>query len=93
MEDLRIDSIERKEKVTIKVNGKDVSAYIGETLLAALIANGYKKLKKSPVLKEHRSGLCGMGVCYECLVTINGEKNVRACMEDIRPGMEIEIEE
>ena len=93
MEDLRINSIDRKEKITIRVNGKDVTAYAGETLLAALIANGYKKIKKSPVLKELRGGLCGMGVCYECLVTINGVKNIRACMEDIRPGMEIEIEE
>ncbi|MEN8154158.1 MAG: (2Fe-2S)-binding protein [Acidobacteriota bacterium] len=93
MEDLRIDSIERKEKVTIKVNGEDVTAYMGETLLAALIASGYKSLKKSPVLKESRGGLCGMGVCYECLVTLDGAKNVRSCMQDIRPGMEIEIEE
>jgi len=93
MEDLRIDSIERKEKIAIKVNGKEVTAYLGETLLAALIASGYKQLKNSPVLKEGRGGLCGMGVCYECLVTLDGVKNVRACMQDIRPGMEIEIEE
>ncbi len=93
MEDLRIDSIKRKEKVTIKVNGKEVTAYMGETLLAALIASGYRSLKKSPVLKESRGGLCGMGVCYECLVTLNGIKNVRACMQEIQPDMEIEIEE
>ncbi|MCK5223099.1 MAG: (2Fe-2S)-binding protein [Candidatus Aminicenantes bacterium] len=93
MEDLRINSVERKNKITIKVNGKEVIAYTGETLLAALIASGYKQLKKSPVLKENRGGLCGMGVCYECLVTIDGEKNVRACMEDVRAGMEIGIEE
>ena len=93
MEDLRIGSIERIEKVTIVVNGKDVPAYIGETLLAALIASGYKQLKTSPVLKEKRGGLCGMGVCYECLVTVDGESNIRACMTDIRQGMVIEIEE
>lgn len=93
MEDLRISSIDRKEKITIKVNGKDESAYIGETLLAALIASGYKQLKISPVLKEKRGGLCGMGVCYECLVTVDGVKNVRACMQDVKDGMEIGIEE
>ncbi len=93
MEDLRINSVKRKEKVVIIVNGKEVVAYIGETLLAALIASGYKHLKNSPVLKEKRGGLCGMGVCYECLVTIDGEKNLRACMHDVRAGMEIRIEE
>lgn len=93
MEDLRISSIERKEKISIRVNGKEVVAYIGETLLAALIASGYKQLRRSPVLKEKRGGLCGMGVCYECLVTIDGEKNIRACMHDVKDGMVIEIEE
>lgn len=93
MEDLRIKSVERKEKITIKVNGKEVPAFTGETLMAALIANGYKSLKKSAVLREKRGGLCGMGVCYECLVTVDGVKNLRACMQDVRPGMEIEIEE
>ena len=93
MEDLRINSVKRKEKVVIIVNRKEVVAYIGETLLAALIASGYKHLKNSPVLKEKRGGLCGMGVCYECLVTIDGEKNLRACMHDVRAGMEIRIEE
>lgn len=93
MEDLRIKSVERKEKITIKVNGKAAVAYIGETLLAALISNGFKSLKKSAVLGEKRGALCGMGVCYECLVTVDGVKNLRACMQDVRPGMEIEIEE
>ncbi len=93
MDDLRIGSIERKEKISIKVNGKSVDAYIGETLLAALIASGYKQLRRSPVLNERRGGLCGMGVCFECLVTVDGEKNVRACMTDVRQGMEIGIEE
>ena len=93
MEDLRIGTIDRKEKVTIKVNGIEYPAFTGETLLAALISSGYKQLKTSPVLKEKRGALCGMGVCYECLVTVNGTKSVRACMTEIKAGMEIEVEE
>ena len=93
MDDLRINSIERKEKISISVNGNDVVAYRGEALLAALIASGYKYLKISPVEKEKRGGLCGMGVCFECLVTVNGKKNVRACMQEVQQGMEISIDE
>jgi len=93
MEELRIETIERNEEITIKVNGKNVKAYSGETLLAVLIASGFKQIKRSPILNEKRGGLCGMGVCYECLVTVNGEKNLRACMQDVSQGMEIVIEQ
>ncbi len=92
MDDLRVSTVERKEKIDLVVNGEKVTAYKGETLLAALIASGYKGLKKSPVENEIRGGLCGMGVCFECLVTVNGEKNIRSCMTQVETGMEIVIE-
>ncbi|MEN8153022.1 MAG: (2Fe-2S)-binding protein [Acidobacteriota bacterium] len=93
MDELRINSVERKEKVELIVNGSVVSAYKGESLLAALIAAGYKSLKKSAVKKEYRGGFCGMGVCFECLVTINGKPNLRACMYSVENGMEIITDE
>ncbi len=93
MENLRINSVKRKKEVFININGQRISAYQGETLLAVLIASGIKKIRKSSVLKEHRGGLCGMGVCYDCLVTLNGVRNVRACMTYIEDGMEIETDE
>jgi succinate dehydrogenase/fumarate reductase-like Fe-S protein len=36
---------------------------------------------------------CGMGICYECLVTINGVPGQRACMCRVEPGMEIVLDE
>ncbi len=89
MKDLRIKNVQRNQAVTIKVDGNPVQAYLGEMLLATLIAAGIKTLKSSPVLHEKRGGLCGMGVCYECLVTVNGQPNVRACMCEIQDGMEV----
>lgn len=93
MDDLRIGTIKRNEKITLKVNGKEITAYKGETLLAALIAAGFKTLKKSAVNKESRGALCGMGVCFECTVTVNGTPNVRSCMTEVENNMEIEIHE
>jgi sarcosine oxidase subunit alpha len=90
--DLRIGTIKRKEKVKLSVNGQEISAYKGETLLAALIAAGYKKLKKSPLNEEPRGALCGMGVCFECIVTVNGVPNIRSCMTEVENNMEIEID-
>ncbi len=91
MEDLRIASIKRKKRVKLTVNGKQIDAYVGETVLAALIAAGYKTLQKNPVNQEPRGALCGMGVCFECTVTINGVPNLRSCMTEVQDGMEIEL--
>jgi len=93
MDDLRIDSIKRKDKVTLSINGQEIPAYKGETLLAALIAAGYKSLKKSPLRGEPRGALCGMGVCFECIVTVNGEPNIRSCMTEVEDNMKVEINE
>ncbi len=92
MDDLRIGTIKRKDKVKLLVNGKEVLAYRGETLLAALMAAGYKKLKKSPIYHESRGPLCGMGTCFECIVTVNGIPNIRSCMTEVEHNMEIEID-
>ncbi len=91
MENLRIDSITRKKKIKLLVNGKEITAYKGETVLAALIAAGYKSLKQNPVSQDPRGALCGMGVCFECTVTIDGIPNVRSCMTEAQDMMEIEI--
>jgi predicted molibdopterin-dependent oxidoreductase YjgC len=93
MENLRIGSIKRKKQVTIHVNGKKIIAYKGETVLAALIAAGYKSLKKSKTIGETRGPLCGMGVCYECQVSIDGVQNRRSCMIEVEDDMEIGIDE
>lgn len=77
----------------IKVNGEPVPAFQGETVLSALIAAGYKTLRKSPEAGEPRGALCGMGICYECLVTVNGIPNVRACMEEVKDNMEIVLDD
>ncbi|MCD6517298.1 MAG: (2Fe-2S)-binding protein [Candidatus Aminicenantes bacterium] len=90
MEDLRIEKIKRKQKITLTVNGTEIQAYKGETVLAALTAAGYKALKKNPVDQKPRGPLCGMGVCFECTVTINGVPNIRACMTEVQDGMSIE---
>ncbi|MBN1273174.1 MAG: (2Fe-2S)-binding protein [Candidatus Aminicenantes bacterium] len=90
MDDLRIGSIKRKQKITIIVDGKKIVAYKGETVLAALIASGYKILKTNPVSHEPRGAFCGMGICFECTMTIDGVPNTRACMTEVREGMTVE---
>lgn len=91
--DLRIPSPSRGEKIRLFVNSREVDAYQGETVLAALVAAGLKTLGKSLHRHEARGFFCGMGVCYECLVTINGRPNQRACMTEVKNDMEIDLDD
>jgi D-hydroxyproline dehydrogenase subunit gamma len=83
------NALPRGEVVTVTVNGKPVRAHRGASVHAALLAAGLRALRKSHRLYDPRGVFCGMGVCYECLVTINGQPNQRACMRLVEPDMEI----
>jgi len=93
MVDLRIASVSRGAKITIVVNGQACSAFEGETVHAALFAGGYRVLRKTVKTGQPRGIFCGMGVCYDCLVTIDGVPNQRACMTMVKGGMEIRVDE
>lgn len=75
---------------TVTWNGEEISAYPGETVLGALIASGEHTLRRTRVYGEPRGMLCGIGVCYECLVTVDGRPHRRACMILAQPGMVVE---
>jgi predicted molibdopterin-dependent oxidoreductase YjgC len=92
IEDLRITTVTRTGRIRISVNGRKTNASKGETVLAALLAAGYRVLRKDK--NGHvRGAFCGMGICYDCLVTINGIQNMRSCMIEVEEGMEIWIDE
>jgi sarcosine oxidase subunit alpha len=73
------------------VDGRPVTAYSGESVFAVLLAAGIIALRHP--LKDRtqtaRGGLCGMGVCQECRVTVDGMPDRRACMTPVREGMEV----
>jgi sarcosine oxidase subunit alpha len=73
------------------VNGRPVVAYSGETVFAALLAAGIRTLRHSLKAQTEtaRGGFCGMGVCQECRVTVDGMPDRRACMTEVRDGMEV----
>ena len=91
-ENLRIPSVQRRNQIFFFVNGQKCSAYEGETVFAALYTLGYKVMNKRYRIQEAHSGFCSMGVCYECLVSIDGRKNQRACMVEVEENMEVIID-
>ncbi|HET9983166.1 MAG TPA: 2Fe-2S iron-sulfur cluster-binding protein [Longimicrobiales bacterium] len=76
------------ELIEIHVNGRAVRIPEEASLAAALLAAGESAFRRS-VTGAPRGPVCGMGVCYECRVTVNGVPHVRACLEPVMPGMEV----
>lgn len=85
----RLDKIP-KERVTIYVDGQAVDALAGETVAAAVLASGMRHTRTTAVSGAPRAPFCLMGVCYECLMVINGVSNQRACRERVHEGMTVE---
>lgn len=85
--DLRIQrGISRGEPFTIQVNGQTVDAYPGETLASVMMAAGWRMFHHTALSGQPRGVFCGMGVCFDCMVTVNGRENVRACKTFAQPG-------
>ena len=74
----------------ITVDGQEVSVPTGETVAAALMLMGQSQLRSSVVSGSARAPYCLMGVCFECLVTIDGVRNRQACMVQVVDGMVVE---
>ena len=75
--------------VTLVVNGASVKAEAGVTV-ASVLHQQQPALRLSPRLRAPRGLYCGMGVCFECAVTIDGATQ-RACVTQVRDGMVIEV--
>lgn len=90
--DGRLGTFERGEPIEFTVDGVATRAYAGETIAAALLAGGVSAFRTTETRGEPRSYYCGMGICFECLVRVDGRQNVRACMTRVRAGMRVERE-
>lgn len=89
--DLRIQQgVTRGQPFLIQVNGQMVTAYPGETIASVLLAAGWHKFRHTALSGEPRGLFCGMGLCFDCLVTVNGKPNIRACITYAQPGDQVE---
>lgn len=77
--------------VRIIVNGTEHRVPDGISLAAALLNAGYPTFRTS-VMGEPRGPVCGMGICFECRVTIDGAPGRRSCLVPVREGMAVVLD-
>jgi len=74
--------------ITLSINEISVTVDEGTTVAAAILNAGVKGFRKS-VIGESRGPICGMGVCFECRVTVDGVGHQRSCNLIATEGMEV----
>jgi len=79
------------DQVHLRIDGKSVSVQPGTLVAAAIAQSGVNKFRRS-VRGEPRGPLCGMGICMECRVTINGLAHCRSCYVVCEEGMEVQTD-
>ena len=87
IEEHPILEFERKEKVLINFEGREIECFKGETIVSALAASNVYLLREN--IKTHRpQGLfCAIGKCSSCFMEVNGVPNVRTCIVPVEDGM------
>jgi D-hydroxyproline dehydrogenase subunit gamma len=83
---------ETASSVTLTVDGQPVAARAGDSVAAALLAAGIGHCRTTPVTNAPRAPYCLMGVCFDCLVTIDGVGNRQGCLVPVRDGMKVEMQ-
>jgi glycine/D-amino acid oxidase-like deaminating enzyme len=74
--------------VSIRFDGAEIEALPGETIAAALAAADIVAVRRSRS-GAPRGPYCGMGVCFDCLVTVDGRPSQRACLTKVEAGMDV----
>ena len=76
--------------LTLLIDGQPVEAEPGETVAAVLLRQHTPSSRSTPVHGSPRAPYCMMGVCFDCLVVVDGLASTQSCMVTVREGMRVE---
>lgn len=74
----------------ISLDGESVSGVAGQTIAGVVLASGRLAWRRTSVDGRPRGLFCGIGICFDCIVTVNGERDVRACQRRASDGDVVE---
>ncbi|RYY67055.1 MAG: (2Fe-2S)-binding protein [Comamonadaceae bacterium] len=87
------DGAQAGASVTLHFNGRAITAPAGTTIAAALLLGGVGPFRSTPVTSAPRAPYCMMGVCFDCLVEVDGAPSRQACLTPVRDGMVVRRQE
>ena len=79
--------------VTVEIDGQAHQVPAGISVAAAILLCGLKHNRRTPVSGAPRLPYCMMGVCFDCLMQIDGVPNQQACQILVREAMKIEVQQ
>jgi hypothetical protein len=77
----------------ISFDGTPIPSRDGWTVGAALTAAGIRSWRTTRLGQRPRGLFCGIGICFDCLVTVNGQPSLRACLVPAQPGDDVRTQE
>jgi predicted molibdopterin-dependent oxidoreductase YjgC len=77
----------------VTFDGRPLPVLPGQSVAAVLLAAGVRSWRTTRHAGRPRGLFCGIGACFDCLVTVNGSPSVRACLTEARPGDVITTQE
>lgn len=88
----RLPEVARR-RISFWLDGEPAEGREGESVAAALLASGRSACRMSAVGGQRRGPFCMMGVCFECLVTVDGVGNRQGCLVPLREGIHVRTQE
>ncbi|MFW5418427.1 (2Fe-2S)-binding protein [Nocardiopsis sp. CNT-189] len=80
------------EVLKIRVDGEEVAARPGQTVAGVLLGMGRRSWRTTRGEGRPRGVFCGIGVCFDCLVVVNGVPDVRACRRRVADGDDVRVQ-
>lgn len=79
-------------QIHIEVDGTPVEGLAGQSIAALLLATGRTSWRRTRTGRP-RGVFCGIGTCFDCVVTVNGLRDVRACQRRAADGDRVDLQE
>ncbi|MBJ7552826.1 (2Fe-2S)-binding protein [Marinomonas spartinae] len=82
-------AIRESSPIPVTINGQTIMVQPNDSVAAAILLSGIEMNRRTPISGKKRAPYCMMGVCFDCLVQINGKENIQACMTKVEANMDI----